>query len=59
MRKTAARRAHSPVIGVLGSKKLGFAAPEVELDEPPPVEDGLVSGFDLPVIQVLVPLMIS
>ena len=52
--------AHTPVIGAEGSKRDGLAAPD-ELEEEPlplPVEEGsIASGLDLPVIQVLVPLM--
>ncbi len=59
MNSSAAMRAQTPVRGVLGSKRLGSAALEVELLDPPPVASGLVSGLALPVIHVLVPLMIS
>lgn len=52
--------AHTPVIGAEGSKRDGLAAPD-ELEEEPlplPVEEGsIASGLDLPVMQVLVPLM--
>jgi hypothetical protein len=62
MKKRAAARAQTPVIGAEGSKRLGLAAPEEEEEEPLPLlvpepEGSIACGFDLPVMQVLTPLM--